>query len=84
VISLSRLGSMLYLGHLMPAGAYRVGRTRRPHFLFSHELILDPIRSVVRRKRRCWFAETTDYHLGNGIACLRTEFILALYAACTI
>jgi len=30
----SRLGPMLYLCHQRPAGAYRVGRTRRPHFLF--------------------------------------------------
>ena len=31
VISMSRLGPMLYLSY--PAGAYRVGRTWRPHFL---------------------------------------------------
>ena len=35
VISLSRLGPMLYLCRQKPVGAYRVGRIRRPHFLLS-------------------------------------------------
>jgi len=35
VISLSRLGLMLYLCHQRPAGAYRIGRTRRKHFLLT-------------------------------------------------
>ena len=34
VISLSCLGPMLYLCHLRLLGAYHVGRTLRPHFLF--------------------------------------------------
>jgi len=40
VISLSRLGPMLYLCYYRPAGADRVGRTRRSHFLFLLAKIL--------------------------------------------
>ena len=39
MISLSRLGPMLYVCHKRPAGAYRVGRTRRFHFLFSYSFL---------------------------------------------
>jgi len=51
VISPSRLGPMLY--HCQrPAGAYRVGRTRRPHFLFIYALC----------HRKLWSAEAVMHY----------------------
>jgi len=48
------LGPMLYLCHLRPAGAYRVGRTRRPHFLLYAYFSFNDIICTISVRCNLW------------------------------
>ena len=64
VISLSRLGPILYLCHYSPAGAYRVGWTRLSHFSFFLCLWVRNTIERVRIYKQFYFVST------NKLVCL--------------